>query len=202
MATINFYLDKSDKKGFSPIHLRINCNSEQVKLSTGEKVKQEDFDKETQFVKENSERATEINYYLAYLRDRADELLNNSYKKSYTDKELKSKLTGFVKAYKENHNVNIVREQVSLYGKPFTFVDLFAGAGGFSEGFLQAEHNNKFFDFLLANDINDNSELTHVVRYNHQLGIDADFLRQDITEPDFLDNLAKKHMAKLKHLVK
>lgn len=196
MATINFYLDKSDKKGFSPIHLRINCNSEQVKLSTGEKVKQEDFDKETQSVKENSERATEINYYLAYLRDRADELFNNSYKKSYTNKELKSKLTGFVKAYKENHNVNIVREQVSLYGKPFTFVDLFAGAGGFSEGFLQAEHNNKFFDFLLANDINDNSELTHVVRYNHQLGLDADFLCQDITEPDFLDNLLSKIKGK------
>lgn len=192
MATINFYLDKSDKKGYSPIHLRINCNSEQVKLTTGEKVKQEDFDKETQSVKENSERATEVNYYLTYLRDRADELLNNSYKKSYTNKELKSKLTDFVKAYKEGHNVNIVREQVPLYGKPFTFVDLFAGAGGFSEGFLQAEHNNKFFDFLVANDINDNSELTHIVRYNHQLGLDADFLCQDITEPDFLDNLISK----------
>ena len=45
MATINFYLDKSDKKGFAPIHLRINCNSEQVKISTGEKIKPEDFDK-------------------------------------------------------------------------------------------------------------------------------------------------------------
>ena len=70
------------------------------------------------------------------------------------------------------------------------------GAGGFSEGFLQAEHNNKFFDFLVANDINDNSELTHIVRYNHQLGLDADFLCQDITEPDFLDNLISKTKGK------
>jgi DNA (cytosine-5)-methyltransferase 1 len=192
MATINFYLDKSDKKGFTPIHLRINCNSEQVKLSTGEKIKPENFDKQTQLVKENSERFTEINHYLNYLKNRAEDLFNNSYNKNYTNKEIKLKLNDFVKAYKEDHNVNIIREQVPLYGKPFTFVDLFAGAGGFSEGFIQAEHNNKFFDFLVANDINENSELTHIVRYNHQLGLDADFLCQDITEPDFLDNLISK----------
>jgi len=196
MATINFYLDKSNKKGFAPIHLRINCNSEQVKLSTGEKVKPDDYDKDSQLVKEMAPRATEINHYLSYLKDRADDLFNNSYKKSYTNKEIKSKLTDFVKAYKEDHNVNIVREQLSLYGKPFTFVDLFAGAGGFSEGFIQAEHNNKFFDFLVANDINENSELTHIVRYNHQLGLDTDFLCQDITEPDFLDNLLSKTKGK------
>ena len=196
MATINFYLDKSDKKGFAPIHLRINCNSEQVKISTGEKIKPEDFDKETQLVKEKAKRVTEINHYLGYLKKRADELFNNTYKNSYSNKEIKSKLIDFVKAYKEDHNVNIIREQLPLYGKPFRFIDLFAGAGGFSEGFIQAEHNNKFFDFLVANDINENSELTHVVRYNHQLGLDADFLCQDITEPDFLDNLLSKTKGK------
>lgn len=192
MATINFYLDKPDKKGLCPIHLRINCNGIQIKNSIGEKVKVEDFDKETQLVKTSSNSNIEINHYLNYLRDRADELINRSCKKTFTNKEIKEKLNSFIKNYKEDHSVSIVKEQVNTNGKAFTFVDLFAGAGGFSEGFLQAEVNNKFFDFLVANDINENCELTHVVRYNHQLGLDAEFLCQDVTEPDFLDNLLGK----------
>ena len=77
-----------------------------------------------------------------------------------------------------------------------TFIDLFAGAGGFSEGFLQAEIGNKFYDFLLASDINENCELTHLARYNYQLGLEMEFQKQDITEPDFLDNLIKKLKGK------
>lgn len=71
-------------------------------------------------------------------------------------------------------------------------MDLFAGAGGISEGFLQAEEDNKYFDFVLASDINDNCELTHLVRYNFQLGLNTVFHRQDIMEEDFLKNLLEK----------
>jgi DNA (cytosine-5)-methyltransferase 1 len=93
-----------------------------------------------------------------------------------------------------NTDVKMVCEDSAEYeGKTkTTFVDLFAGAGGFSEGFLQAEHGNRYYDFLLGSDINENCELTHLARYNYQLGMDAEFLRQDITEPGFLDNLLKK----------
>ncbi|GEQ87427.1 hypothetical protein ULMS_29350 [Patiriisocius marinistellae] len=192
MATINFYLDKPDKKGFAPIHLRINCNGNQVKVSTGQKIEPKKFDKSKHKAIGLSIESHEINHYLDFLKERADELLHHSNKKTFNQDEIKRNLTEHIESYKQNNNVNIVREQVALYGKPFTFVDLFAGAGGFSEGFLQAEHNNKFFDFVVANDINENCELTHVVRYNHQLGLDAEFLKQDITEPDFLDNLLKK----------
>lgn len=73
-----------------------------------------------------------------------------------------------------------------------TFLDLFAGAGGISEGFMQADENNSCFDFLLASDINENCELTHRVRYNYQLGLDTDFLLQDIMEDSFVPNLMKK----------
>ena len=73
-----------------------------------------------------------------------------------------------------------------------TFVDLFAGAGGISEGFLQADANNSYFDFLLASDINENCELTHRVRYNYQLGLPTEFIKQDIMEDSFLSNLVEK----------
>ena len=191
MVTINFNLDKPDKKGFAPIHLRINCKGSRPKVATGAKVKPENFDKEKQLVKGYSKDAISINNYLKYLREVSDDLINNSPKKVFTSKEIKEKLNVFIENYKNENAVNIVEEQLSIYGKQFTFFDFFAGAGGFSEGFLQAEIGNKFFDFVGANDINENCELTHVVRYNHQLGLDASFLCKDITDPDFISELKK-----------
>lgn len=73
-----------------------------------------------------------------------------------------------------------------------TFIDMFAGAGGFSEGFLQAERNGAVFDFLLASDINSTCEVTHRMRYNDQLGLQTEFLTKDITAPDFIEVLIEK----------
>ena len=73
-----------------------------------------------------------------------------------------------------------------------TFIDMFAGAGGFSEGFLQVDENGKHFDFLLGSDINPTCEVTHRMRYNEQLGLDTVFLTKDITDPDFIDELLER----------
>jgi len=76
--------------------------------------------------------------------------------------------------------------------RPVTFVDLFAGAGGISEGFMQASTDDKYYDFVLASDINENCELTHRVRYNEQLGLDTKFITEDIMSPTFLKHLVKE----------
>ena len=48
-------------------------------------------------------------------------------------------------------------------------LDLFASAGGLSEGFVQTYTEDKYYDFRLASDINESFELTHRVRYNKML---------------------------------
>ena len=73
-----------------------------------------------------------------------------------------------------------------------TFIDMFAGAGGFSEGFLQAEENGHHFDFLLGSDINPTCEVTHRMRYNEQMGLNTEFLTKDITAPDFIEELIER----------
>ncbi len=57
---------------------------------------------------------------------------------------------------------------------------------------MQAYTDDKYYDFRLASDINENCELTHRIRYNKMLGLDTKFICQDIMEDSFLPNLLKE----------
>ncbi len=194
MMNVKFYLDKADKSKRFPIHLVIRQKDVQVKVATGEKIFKKDWDNKNQVVKESEYTHKSINKFLTFLKQEVEKYFNAVPHSQFSDKKVKEKILSLVNSRKVNTDVKLVSEDADLYeGKTkISFVDLFAGAGGFSEGFLQAEHGNKYYEFLLGSDINENCELTHLARYNYQLGMDAEFLRQDITEPDFLDNLIKK----------
>lgn len=194
MINVKFYLDKADKSKRFPIHLVLRQKDFQIKVATGEKILKKDWDNTNQLVKDSEYSHKSINKFLNFLKQEVEKYFETEPHSNFTDKKIKEKIASLVSSRRENTDINIVSEPPTEYQtkSKVTFVDLFAGAGGFSEGFLQAEYGDKYYDFRLASDINENCELTHLARYNYQLGLDAEFLRQDITESDFLDNFLKK----------
>ncbi|RAJ01589.1 DNA (cytosine-5)-methyltransferase 1 [Chitinophaga skermanii] len=195
MVNTKFYLDKADKHGLYPIHLCIRQKDVQVKVSIGEKIRFSDWDRKSQQLVDKAEGSAYLNQFLFFLKQNIEQYIAATPHTQHTAKKLKEKILSLVKSRKENTQVKLTTQNVPNYSKGkkvFTFIDLFAGAGGFSEGFLQAEANKKLFNFLLASDINENCELTHLARYNYQLGLNMSFLKQDITEPGFLENLRSK----------
>lgn len=72
----------------------------------------------------------------------------------------------------------------------FTFVDLFSGAGGFTEGLLLAGNEQNHFKLVVASDIHSNARLTHEHRFRDQLGLlDYSFLEADIRANEFIKRL-------------
>jgi len=194
MISIKYCLDKANKNDWSSIHLVISEKNIKIKIATGEKTLRKDWDDKNFEVLPINPNYKTINKFLSFLKTQVKNFVENPSNAPFTSKKIKAHIQSLVSSRKENVEYSLVPDNSSYYENKtgISFIDLFAGAGGFSEGFLQAEVDNRHYDFILASDINENCELTHIARYNYQLGLDMEFLKQDITEPDFLDNLIQK----------
>ncbi len=184
----NFYTDNEDKGGNSDLFIHFWLNSSGAnKVTLKCKVKKKYMNtKATSFNRYLGDDSERINFFLEQVAQLIDEY--TTLKRVATVKEVKDSISSFVNDYHGKNTIGkIDRSKTPTYS--YTFIDLFAGAGGFSEGFMQAYTDDKWFDFLLGSDIDENCELTHHVRYNHQMGLGSKFLRKNITDHDFINEL-------------
>src|ERR1700686_339120 len=65
----------------------------------------------------------------------------------------------------------------------FSFVDLFCGAGGFTEGFMLASNPHGSLRPVAASDINDTVQMTYENRFQTQLGLGVEFIQGDMRHP-------------------
>lgn len=75
--------------------------------------------------------------------------------------------------------------------RPYTFVDLFCGAGGFTEGVLLSGGAERRFELKAASDVHRQASATHTGRFQRQLGLKYDFITKDIRDDDFVQTLVE-----------
>ena len=193
----NFYLEDLNRSNQHTIFLHINKGQKKTKLSLKHKVNPENWIVRSKAVLpkhgyipvecKNNDTVNFLILNVCKLLDSLDSELNIN--------EIKSLISSYLQKFINSNPSNNFNEKLVPKNK-ITFIDLFAGAGGFSEGFIQAHDSNNWFDFLLASDIDENCELTHVSRYNYQLGLNTKFLKKNITDYDYLDALNEKLFGK------
>lgn len=76
-----------------------------------------------------------------------------------------------------------------LWASEFTLVDLFCGAGGFTEGFLLAGNDVAKYSLVAASDSSSMARQTYEGRFRDQLQLDFEFLLQDARAPSFPSEL-------------
>lgn len=88
-----------------------------------------------------------------------------------------------------NNVINSIKQSAPSKGaRTFTFVDLFCGAGGLTEGFLLAGLDESFH-LVAASDLNPMVKLTYEARFRGQLNRNFTFILKDIREDSFLTDL-------------
>ncbi len=139
MLNIKFYLDsKYDKNFYRPIHLVIRNKDKQIKVAIGEKIKKKDWNAKNQTAKTSHYNHKFLNNYIKFLKEEVENYCSNSLRSAMTDRKIKEKISSLVNSHKANSDTIIMAEDATSWGKQkVTFIDLFAGAGGFVKVFCQ-----------------------------------------------------------------
>jgi len=189
----NYYLEDLNKTGEHTIFLHLWRGDEKTKVSLKYKVNPSSWNtgsKNKSQICGHSKNPCEDNDTINFMLERICGMIEKfeDLKSTSSIDEMKNQIRTYVNEF-INTNPSSNFDKSLTPKERVTFIDFFAGAGGFSEGFMQAHAKDKWFDFLLASDIDENCELTHRSRYNHQLGLSTKFLRKDITDHDFIYDL-------------
>lgn len=110
---IKFYLDKADKNGLSAIHLVLRKKDFHVKVSTGEKIREEFWDAAIQLAKPECPDYEPINKYLSFLRKELEKYIDSSPFSQLTDKKVKEKALSLINGRKSNSDSKMVKEDNS-----------------------------------------------------------------------------------------
>ena len=166
MATINFYLDRPDRKNFRPIFLVYQNDSKKLKYFTKLKIEEKSWNNKTQLVKGGFSYASQVNINLTKIKGIVEKIVSDALYEEvsptpeYVKKLLHDRLgndleksdfhTYFDKYISDSETIkgkNTIKSYVTVYNKLKEFEEVKAYTLTFKN--INADFYQKYIDFIV-----------------------------------------------------